>query len=85
MKEKGTFPPGCQRWHFLASSSSLKKFKILCSVLHETKLKSGQRWTQGLESSVDRNFITFSKPPTPSPDSQNCLLSQYPILYPQSP
>lgn len=46
---------------------------ILCSVLQETNLESGQGW-EILESSMNRNFLTVSKPPTPFPHTENCLL-----------
>lgn len=64
--EKG-LSAGYQRWLFLASSSFLKTFNILCSVLHEIKLGLGQEWAESLESSVGRNLVTPSRPPTPSP------------------
>lgn len=73
-RRKGTFLPGYQRWHFLASSSFFKKFNILCSVLHETELGLGQGWVESLESSVGRSFVTLSKPTTPFPHTQNCPL-----------
>lgn len=69
-------------WHLLPS---LKKFKILCSVLHETKLKSGQGWAQSLESSVDRNFITFSKPPHLSPTPRIVFSLGVPFYIPKVP
>lgn len=80
--EKG-LPAGYQRWLFSVSSSFLKTFSILCSVLHETKLGLGQEWAESLESSVGRNLVTTPNTfPTPRIIFSSILV---PILYPQRP
>lgn len=69
-KEKRDFPTSLPKVAF-PSIFFLKKFNILCSMLH--RLRLGQGWAQRLESSVVRNL---SHPPSPRtfPHSQNCLL-----------